>query len=149
MRRGVAHIAGTADLGQTGNVGLAAHRDTYFRNLREITEGDTIHIATRDREYRYIVDWKRIVWPESVEVLEPTSESMLTLITCYPFHYVGRAPKRFVVRARHLDIAAPAHDANSRPAPQPLPSREPRLDLWYLGDFAWTTSSAHPLGARR
>jgi sortase A len=102
LRRGVAHITGTATFGQAGNVGLAAHRDTYFRNLRDISVGDTIQIASAGGSYRYVVDWTRIVQPEEVDVLDPTPDPALTLVTCFPFNYVGPAPKRFVVRAKSI-----------------------------------------------
>lgn len=106
LRRGVAHIPGTASFGQPGNVGLAAHRDTYFRKLRDIAAGDTIQVAAPGAEYRYVVDWTRIVRPEAVQVLDATPEPALTLVTCYPFHYVGPAPQRFIVRARHIALGA-------------------------------------------
>lgn len=106
LRRGVGFIAGTARLGETGNVGLAGHRDTFFRNLRRIEVADTILITTSMNRYRYIVDWKKIVDPGAVAVLAPVDSAQLTLVTCYPFHYVGPAPQRFVVRARRLDSYA-------------------------------------------
>lgn len=110
LRRGVAHIPGTASFGQPGNVGLAAHRDTYFRKLRDIAVGDTIHVATTGADYRYVVDWTRVVRPGAVEVLDATATPALTLVTCYPFHYVGPAPKRFIVRARHIGVASRARN---------------------------------------
>lgn len=100
LRRGVGRIPGTARFQDIGNVGLAAHRDTYFRRLRNVAPGDTIRIATARDSLMYIVEWTRVVEPESVEVLDPTVERALTLVTCYPFNYIGPAPKRFVVRAR-------------------------------------------------
>ncbi|HVT58609.1 MAG TPA: class D sortase [Thermoanaerobaculia bacterium] len=101
LRRGVGHIPETALPRQAGNVGLAGHRDTAFRALQEIQPDDLITLQTADGVYPYMVDWTRIVAPEDVEVLESSSASQLTLVTCYPFSYIGSAPERFVVRA-HL-----------------------------------------------
>jgi sortase A len=106
LRRGVGRIAGTAQFDEVGNVGLAAHRDTYFRRLRNIASGDTIRIATARDDLLYIVDWTRVVEPDAIEVLDPTTNRSLTLVTCYPFNYIGPAPKRFVVRARGADQGA-------------------------------------------
>jgi len=102
LRRGVGRIPGTATFDQVGNVGLAAHRDTYFRGLRRVAVGDTIRIETESGEHYYIVEWTRIVQPEAIEVLDPTPTRALTLVTCYPFNYVGAAPQRFIVRARGI-----------------------------------------------
>lgn len=96
---GVGHIPGTALPAQAGNVGLAGHRDTFFRPLRQIAPGDSVLIATGDRAYWYVVEETRVVTPEDVYVLEPTAQDALTLVTCYPFSFIGAAPKRFVVRA--------------------------------------------------
>jgi sortase A len=100
LRRGVWHIPGTAAFAEAGNVGLAAHRDTYFRALHAIAVGDTIQIATHADHYTYVVEWTRVVEPRAVDVLDRTPERALTLVTCHPFGYVGRAPNRFIVRAR-------------------------------------------------
>lgn len=99
LRRAVGHIPGTAMPGQPGNVVLAAHRDTFFRPLRKIHKGDAIELTTWDGSYRYRVESIRVVRPKNISVLEPTSRSKLTLVTCYPFYFVGPAPKRFIVRA--------------------------------------------------
>lgn len=97
----VGHIEGTALPGGQGNVGLAAHRDTLFRGLRNIRENDDILLAT-DRGTRiYEVEATRIVAPEDVSVLKEVGRPRLTLVTCYPFYYIGPAPKRFIVQA-HL-----------------------------------------------
>ena len=100
LRRGVGHIPGTARPGERGNIGLAAHRDTFFRGLRHIALGDTISIMTSLGSNRYRVDWTCIVDPERVELLSAGDDSALTLVTCYPFGWIGPAPRRFVVRAR-------------------------------------------------
>jgi sortase A len=94
------HIPHTALPGQPGNVGVAAHRDTLFRNLKDVRRGDKIMLTTLDGEYIYRVVSLQIVQPTDVSVLEPSpDEKTLTLVTCYPFYLVGHAPKRFIVRA--------------------------------------------------
>jgi len=100
LNRGVGHIEGTARPGEPGNVGLAGHRDSFFRCLDRIAANDEIILTTPEGlELRYVVDDISILEPDHVEVLDPTPNSTLTLITCYPFYYVGSAPLRFVVRA--------------------------------------------------
>jgi sortase A len=100
LQRGVGHITGTAQLGKSGNVGLAAHRDTFFRKLRNIHEGEEITLTTLNGAYKYRVELISIVEPEDSAVLRNTGENILTLVTCYPFNYIGSAPKRFIVRAK-------------------------------------------------
>ena len=100
LRLAVGHIAGTALPGERGNVGLAAHRDTFFRRLGDIRPDDEVRIVTPDGTFIYRVDGTQIVEPSDVWVLDPTEEPALTLITCYPFTYIGSAPRRFIVRAR-------------------------------------------------
>ena len=99
LNRAVGHIAGTAVPGTAGNVGIAGHRDSFFRALKHIAVGDAIDLATPAGAIRYHVERTWIVTPDDVWVLDPTSSSALTLVTCYPFHFVGSAPQRFVVRA--------------------------------------------------
>ena len=96
---GVGHLDGSALPGQNGNVVLAAHRDSYFRGLRNIKRGDVITVTTPTGVRNYFVDTTEIVSPTDISVAYPTREPTLTLITCYPFYYVGHAPKRFIVRA--------------------------------------------------
>lgn len=106
LRRGAGHIPATALPEQEeGNVGIAAHRDSFFRGLKDIREDDTIELTTLDGTFRYKVEWTKIVKPTDVSVLEPTDEPALTLVTCYPFYYVGSAPKRFIVRAYRIPEA--------------------------------------------
>ena len=94
------HIPHTALPGQPGNVGVAAHRDTLFRNLKDVRRDDRITVTTLDGRYVYRVASFRIVQPTDVSVLDPSpDENTLTLVTCYPFYFVGHAPKRFIVRA--------------------------------------------------
>jgi sortase A len=102
LQRGVGHITGTALLGHSGNVGLAGHRDTFFRKLRNIQEGDEITLTTLTGTYVYRVGLISIVEPEESGVLRDSGENILTLVTCYPFSYVGPAPKRFIVRAQQV-----------------------------------------------
>ncbi len=99
LNRGVGHITGTAHFGENGNVGIAGHRDGFFRGLKSIKVGDRIEIEEPDRTEIYIVDKLQIVSPEDVNVLRSNSQSALTLVTCYPFYYIGRAPQRFIVHA--------------------------------------------------
>lgn len=99
LRRAVGHIEGTPLFGSWGNVGLAAHRDTFFRALRDIRRGDTIEIDTLQGAYEYVVDATRIVGPDDTAVLDASGRPTLTLVTCYPFDYVGPAPRRFIVQA--------------------------------------------------
>ena len=100
LQLAVGHIAGTALPGAAGNMGLAGHRDTFFRRLREIDPGDVIRLVAVEGTYTYVVDSTQIVDPDDLWVLDPTPEPSLTLVTCYPFTYLGTAPERFVVRAR-------------------------------------------------
>ena len=102
LRRAVGHIEGMALPGQRGNVGLAGHRDTFFRPLRSIQENDIITLTTIRSEYRYRVVSTRIVNPEDIEVLDSDGTEILTLVTCYPFYFVGAAPNRFIVRAERV-----------------------------------------------
>jgi sortase A len=99
LRMGVGHIKGTALPGESGNIGVAGHRDTYFRALKDIRKDDEIQLQTATGIARYEVDWIQITSPSNIGVLAPTTESSLTLVTCYPFYYIGAAPKRFIVRA--------------------------------------------------
>ncbi|MDE3153896.1 MAG: class D sortase [Acidobacteriota bacterium] len=99
LRLGAGHIPGTALPGQRGNVGVAGHRDTVFRPLRHIRRGDLITLATPSGTFHYHVAWTRIVLPTDVGVLRRTAAPSITLVTCYPFYFVGHAPRRFIVRA--------------------------------------------------
>jgi len=103
LRRAVGHLPKSALPGQWGNVALAGHRDTFFRPLRDIQVGDEIRFKTPERSFEYVVEFIEVVAPRDIRVLEPSSGHELTFITCFPFHYVGPAPKRFVVRAREVD----------------------------------------------
>ena len=99
LRKAVGHIPGTALPGNTGNVGLAGHRDTFFAMLRDIRQDDAIALETENGTYQYVVESIQIVGPHDVQVLAASNKDALTLVTCYPFFFVGSAPKRFIVRA--------------------------------------------------
>ena len=113
LRRAVGHIPGTALPGHAGNVALAGHRDTFFRALRNIQKNDTIDFETESGTYQYVVDSTRIVGPRDVGVLAASGGKTLTLVTCYPFYYVGSAPKRFIVRATETGANSPRQRTSS------------------------------------
>ncbi|MEE4190113.1 MAG: class D sortase [Halieaceae bacterium] len=100
MEHGPAWIAGTARPGEVGNAGISGHRDGYFRVLKDAAVGDRLQLRTAAGLKHYVVDDIRIVDPLDVEVLDPTDDPIVTLVTCYPFYYVGSAPQRYIVRAR-------------------------------------------------
>lgn len=102
LRRSAGHIQGTAYPGDPGNVGIAGHRDTSFRGLRKIKVGDRIAMKTPDGSFEYKVEALTTVDPEDIEVLAPSPYPTLTLVTCYPFDFIGAAPQRFIVRARQV-----------------------------------------------
>ena len=102
LRHAVGHISSTAAPGEVGNVALAAHRDTFFRPLRNIRKNDRIIVSTLDGTYEYLVQTTKIVSPSDVSVLKASAAKELTLVTCYPFYYVGSAPRRFVVHATQV-----------------------------------------------
>lgn len=110
LRRAVGHLAETALPGRSGNVVLAGHRDTFFRPLKQVRRGDVIELRTRHGEFSYVVESTAVVPPNETSVLESTAGHTLTLITCFPFSYVGSAPDRFIVRARESAAPAPALD---------------------------------------
>jgi sortase A len=116
LRLAVGYIPGTALPGDRGNFGLAGHRDTFFRKLRDINPDDEIRIVTTDGMFRYYVQRTSIVMPQDVSVLDPTTYPALTLVTCYPFNYIGSAPKRFIVRAALHATETPARSTISKPA---------------------------------
>ena len=103
MNRGAGHIPGTKLPGQTGNIGVTGHRDGFFRGLKDLAPGDVIELqrgtGSDDKTDRYIVRTISIVMPSDTRLLKDTTESTLTLVTCFPFRYVGSAPQRYVVQA--------------------------------------------------
>ena len=104
LRKAIGHIPDTALPGNSGNVGLAGHRDTFFRPLEGVRKGDIILIKTSQAVYRYEVESSEIVLPKDSWVLKHTQNPSLTLVTCYPFHFIGSAPKRFIVHARQVPL---------------------------------------------
>ncbi len=102
LDRGVGLIPGTAPLAAIGNTGLAAHRDGFFRPLKDVSVGDEIILSTRHDERTYTVTDTEIVKPTAVEVLAPSDDDKLTLVTCHPFYFVGSAPNRFIVHAERV-----------------------------------------------
>jgi sortase A len=102
LQHAVGHVPGTSLPGLQGNVVLAGHRDTFFRGLRNIHPDDEITLTTLDGSHLYRVDSTQVVEPDDTELLGATRDDFLTLVTCYPFYFVGPAPKRFIVRARRI-----------------------------------------------
>jgi sortase A len=108
LNRGVGHVAGTANPEENGNMAIAGHRDGFFRGLKDVGLGDTIEMVTPERTKTYIIDRITIVDPSDISVLRPLPRTTLTLVTCYPFYFVGSAPKRYIVQASVAD-SAPAN----------------------------------------
>lgn len=102
LRRAAGHIVGTGLPGRPGNVGIAGHRDTFFLPLRNVQRDDLITLTTLRGEFRYRVVSIKVVGPYDVAVLNPDGTEILTLVTCYPFNFVGAAPERFIVRAERI-----------------------------------------------
>lgn len=105
LRRAVGHLPGTAFPGEKGNVVLAGHRETHFRPLRQVRAGDQILVGTPDGRFEYRVVSTSVVGPSAMHVIDDQDHPTLTLVTCYPFNYVGPAPLRYVVRAKKLEPA--------------------------------------------
>ena len=112
---GVARIEGTAAPGEPGNLGIAGHRDGYFRALKNVRPGDPIIVRTLERDHRYRVHRIVVVEPTEIEVLDPTDAATITLITCYPFYFVGHAPQRYIIQGvlEELEVVL-ASDAAGR-----------------------------------
>ena len=126
----VGHIPGTALPGGPGNFAVAGHRDTLFRGLRGIRRGDRIELETQGGKFSYIVAGTRIVEPDAVEVLKAGASPEMTLVTCFPFDYVGSAPHRFIVKASLVSGAEPPPPAPlvaSQPPVQPPAAEPPRV----------------------
>ena len=115
LRRAVGHVPSTALPGQKGNAAFAGHRDTFFRQLKHVREGDEIVVTTTAGQHHYVVRDTRVVLPNDVSVLDPTTAATLTLVTCYPFNYIGSAPKRFIVRASLVPDSAARTTATLTP----------------------------------
>jgi sortase A len=112
LNRAVGHIAGTALPGEEGNVAIAGHRDGFFRGLKDVELGDSLELETLTGSATYVISDLLIVDPQDVHVLAPTQAPTVTLVTCYPFYYVGKAPRRFIVQAR---LEAPAGAGDDSP----------------------------------
>jgi LPXTG-site transpeptidase (sortase) family protein len=111
LRKGVGHIPSTALPGGSGNVAIAGHRDTFFRALQDIRRDDDITLATTTETYHYRVDSVQVVRPNDTQVLAPSDRPSLTLVTCYPFHFVGSAPERYIVHAQETEPSGVVHQA--------------------------------------
>jgi sortase A len=117
LNRGAGRIIGTARLGEPGNTGIAGHRDGFFRGLKDIGPGDKLDLLLPGSTEQYVVSAIQITTPEDVSVLKPTDTPALTLVTCYPFYFVGSAPQRFIVRA----VISPANGSGSSVARAEIP----------------------------
>ena len=126
LQRAVGHLSNSAMPGEWGNVALAGHRDTFFRPLRDIRAGDQIRFKTAAGAFKYRVESIEIVGPRDTQVLQPSSGRDLTLITCFPFSFVGRAPGRFVVRATEVASALPGQTPGADRDQQGIVSRVPK-----------------------
>jgi sortase A len=102
LNRGAGRIAGTAQIGELGNVGIAAHRDGFFRVLKDVQIGDLLVLERLGATDAYRIVSTTIVDPSDVSVLQPTATHSVTLVTCYPFYFVGSAPRRFIVHAQYV-----------------------------------------------
>jgi sortase A len=138
LRLAVGYIAGTAFPGDRGNVGLAGHRDTFFRKLRDINPDDEIRIVTKEGVFHYSVQRTSIVMPSDVWVLNQTDYPALTLVTCYPFTYIGSAPQRFIVRAALKPSKSERPEASAVQKVTPARTLAPR---------ARSAARAHGVGA--
>ena len=107
LNRGAGRIRGTAKIGARGNIGIAGHRDRFFRGLKDVRPSDSIALVTPASVIRFVVDRTEVVRPEDVRVLEDAGLPSLTLVTCFPFYFVGNAPERFIVRACATDFDGP------------------------------------------
>ena len=116
LNRGAGRIEGTARFGEAGNVGIAAHRDGFFRVLKDVRVGDTLLLERLAATDTYRIVSITIVDPSEVSVLAPTATQSVTLVTCYPFYYVGSAPRRFIVRAQRVSPADKEAPAGRTPA---------------------------------
>jgi sortase A len=114
LNHAVGRIPGTARPGEPGNIGIAGHRDGFFRGLKDIAIGDAIELETPLGTETYLVDKIDIVDPTDVGVLQPLSKSSLTLVTCYPFHYIGRAPQRYIVHASRTEFEPQEYNPTGR-----------------------------------
>jgi len=113
LDRGVGRIVGSARIGTAGNTALAGHRDGFFRGLKDISIGAHVELVTPDRIIHYLVEQTEVVAPDDVSVLTSRGSPSLTLVTCFPFYFVGDAPKRFIVHAKSTDFYGPAGERSA------------------------------------
>lgn len=113
LNRGLGRISGTARLGEPGNVGIAGHRDGFFRGLKDIRLGDLVELESPGRTDQYAVTRIQVVKPENIEVLQQTPTATLTLVTCFPFYFVGSAPERYIVTVSLTNSSRPESTAFS------------------------------------
>jgi sortase A len=123
LNRGVGRIRGTSRIGQHGNLGIAGHRDGFFRGLKDMTPGDAIELVLQGKTLSYAVDTIQVVDPKDVRVLRPTTNATLTLVTCYPFYFVGSAPQRYIVSASVKKVNESTRVAN-QPSVKKITSKE-------------------------
>jgi sortase A len=133
LRCAVGHIPGTALPGSPGNVGIAGHRDRSFRRLKDAQTGDWILVVTPEGSFHYRIASLSVVSPIQTSVLAASKEPKLTLVTCYPFHYVGRAPRRFIVEA-HEVVPVPEARGGARS------STSRAAVAWPLAGWPWLTA---------
>lgn len=115
LNRAVGHIAGTPRPGESGNVGIAGHRDGFFRGLKDVVTGDAIEVVTPDGVDRYAIDEIAVVDPTNVSVLAPRARPSITLVTCFPFYFIGSAPQRYIVRASLVSSSAKKVEVSANP----------------------------------
>jgi sortase A len=124
LNRAVGVIEGTARPGEAGNSGIAGHRDGFFRGLKDVSVGDTVELRSLSARHSYVVESVRIVSPTDVSVLDATPSPALTLVTCYPFYFVGSAPQRYVVRAVEIDADTAEGSVHVPPESPPASARK-------------------------
>ena len=118
---GPGHLPDTPEPGQTGNSVISAHRDTFFRHIHELKQGDYILVQRAGRQFRYQVTGKKVIQPDDLAVIQPTPDTQLTLLTCYPTYYIGPAPQRLVVFSKLVEVSR-----NDEPATLAKPVAEAR-----------------------
>ena len=133
LDRALGHIEDTAQPGTDGNSGIAGHRDSFFRGLKDITPGDAIELDTLQGKEVYRVERAWVVEPEDVSVLDPTPTRALTLVTCFPFYFVGSAPQRFIVRAVRISDTLVSSPLSTERVPCPL------CGTWGFVAFFWSS----------
>lgn len=139
LRRGPGHLEHTPLPGESGNVGIAGHRDTFFRQLRDVKIGDDVFLNTPQGRFHYLITWARVVGAQDVSVLEPTTDDALTLVTCYPFWVLGPAPDRFVVRATRVGQSpAMVVESDTRPTAVAVPAAVAPVQAGIADDRAGT-----------